>query len=163
EKAGFKSAETASITLHVNDKLDLPITLEVGQVSDKVIVSGDTPLLQTESAELSSVIGTQQINDLPLNGRNFNQLVDLVPGVAPDNGRVNGGVGLFSDTAVSVSGSQSNSNLYLVDGEYDLDSGGNGNLLVTPSVDAIQEFSILRNNYSSEFGGATGGVINVVT
>ena len=163
EKAGFKTTEAASISLHVNDKLDLPITLEVGQVSDKVIVSGETPLLQTESAELSSLIGSRQINDLPLNGRDFNQLVDLVPGVAPDNGRINGGVGLFSDTSVSVSGSQSNSNLYLVDGEYNLDSGGNGNLLVTPSVDAIQEFSILRNDYSSEFGGATGGVINVVT
>jgi outer membrane receptor protein involved in Fe transport len=163
EKAGFKTAETASVGLHVNDKVDLLVKLDVGQVSDKVVVSAQTPLLQTESAELSSLVGSQQINDLPLNGRNFNQLVDLVPGVAPDNGRVNRGVGLFSDTSVSVSGAQSNSNLYLVDGEYDLDSGGNGNLLVTPSVDSIEEFSILRNNYSAEFGGATGGVINVVS
>src|SRR5258708_35095618 len=93
----------------------------------------------------------------------FNQLVELVPGVSPDDGRVNAGVGLFSDTSVSVSGAQSNSNLYLVDGEYNLDSGGNGNLLVTPSVDSIEEIKILRNDYSAEFGSATGGVIHVVT
>jgi outer membrane receptor protein involved in Fe transport len=163
EKGGFKRYESSGLLLHVNDKLDLIIKMTVGDVSEKVVVSGQTPLLQTESAELSSLIASQQINDLPLNGRDFNQLVDLVPGVAPDNGRVNGGVGLFSDTSVSVSGSQSNSNLYLVDGEYDLDSGGNGNLLVTPSVDSIEEFKILRNNYTAEFGGATGGVINVIT
>jgi outer membrane receptor protein involved in Fe transport len=163
EKGGFKRYESSGLLLHVNDKLDLAIKMTVGNVSEKVLVSGQTPLLQTESAELSSLIGSQQINELPLNGRDFNQLVDLVPGVAPDNGRVNGGVGLFSDTSVSVSGSQSNSNMYLVDGEYDLDSGGNGNLLVTPSVDSIEEFKILRNTYSAEFGSATGGVINVVT
>lgn len=163
EKAGFKSTESASIGVHVNDKIDLEFKLQVGQVTDKVVVSGQAPLLQTETAELSSLIGSQQINDLPLNGRDFNQLVDLVPGVAPDNGRVNSGVGLFSDTNVSISGAQSNSNLFLVDGEYNLDSGGNGNLLVTPSVDSIEEFKILRNNYSAEFGSATGGVINVVT
>ncbi len=163
EKAGFKSFESSGLALHVNDKLDFSIKLTVGEVSEKVLVSGQTPLLQTESAELSTLIGSQQINELPLNGRDFNQLVDLVPGVAPDNGRVNGGVGLFSDTSISVSGSQSNSNMFLVDGEYDLDSGGNGNLLVTPSVDSIEEFKILRNNYSAEFGSATGGVINVIT
>jgi outer membrane receptor protein involved in Fe transport len=163
EKGGFKSYESSGLALHVNDKLDLAVKMTVGDVSEKIVVSGETPLLQTETAELSSLIGSRQINDLPLNGRDFNQLVDLVPGVAPDNGRVNGGVGLNSDTSVSVSGSQSNSNLFLVDGEYNLDSGGNGNLLVTPSIDSIEEFKILRNDYSAEFGGATGGVINVVT
>jgi outer membrane receptor protein involved in Fe transport len=163
EQPGFKSYTSTGIAVHVNDKIDLPINLAVGEVSERVVVSGQTPLLQTESAELSTLVGEQQINELPLNGRDFNQLVDLVPGVAPDNGRVNAGVGLFSDTAVSVSGAQSNSNLYLVDGEYNLDSGGNGNLLVTPSVDSIEEFKILRNDYSAQFGSATGGIINVVT
>lgn len=163
EKGGFKKYERGNIALHVNDKVDLPVNLTVGEITEKVVISGGAPLLQTESAELSTLVGSRQINDLPLNGRNFNQLVDLVPGVAPDNGRVSGGVGLNSDTAVSVSGAQSNSNLYLVDGEYNVDSGGNGNLLVTPSVDSIEEFKILRNTYSAEFGSATGGVINVVT
>jgi outer membrane receptor protein involved in Fe transport len=163
KKTGFKSFETTGVAVHVNDKIDLPIQLTVGEVTENVTVNGAAMLLQTESAELSTLVGSQQLVDLPLNGRDFNQLVDLVPGVAPDNGRVNGGVGLNSDTSVSVSGSQSNSNLFLIDGEYDLDSGGNGNLLVTPSVDSIEEFKILRNDYSAEFGSATGGVINVVT
>ena len=163
EKGGFKTYVSTGVAIHVNDKIDLTVKLTVGEVSEKVEVSGQTPLLQTESAELSTLVGSKQILDLPLNGRDFNQLVDLVPGAAPDNGRINSGVGLFSDTSVSISGAQSNSNLFLVDGEYNLDSGGNGNLLVTPSVDSIEEFKILRNDYSAEFGSATGGVINVVT
>src|SRR5262249_35917682 len=80
EKSGLKPAEAEAIALHETNNPDTPINLQVGQVSDKIVVSGETPLLQTKTAELSSVIGSKQINDLPLNGRDFNQLVDLVPG-----------------------------------------------------------------------------------
>jgi outer membrane receptor protein involved in Fe transport len=163
EKGGFEKYQLNAIHLHVNDKLSFPITLKVGGVSEQVVVFAETSQMQTESAEISNLVGTKQMLALPLNGRDFNQLVDLVPGVAPDNNTVGGGEGLFSDTAISVDGNQSNSNLWLIDGEYNQDSGGNGNLLVTPSVDAIEEFKILRNNYSAEFGGATGGIINVIT
>jgi len=79
EKTGFKAYESSGVSVHVNDKIDLSIKLTVGEVSQKVLVSGETPLLQTESAELSTLVGSQQINDLPLNGRDFNQLVDLYP------------------------------------------------------------------------------------
>jgi outer membrane receptor protein involved in Fe transport len=163
EKSGFEKYQLNSIKLHVDDKLNFPIKLEVGAVAERVVVSARASQLQTETPEVSNLVGTQQMLALPLNGRDFNQLVDLVPGIAPDNNRVGNGTGLFSDTSVSVDGNLSNSNLYLIDGEYNLDSGGNGNLLVTPSVDAIEEFKVLRNNYSAEFGGATGGVVNVIT
>jgi outer membrane receptor protein involved in Fe transport len=163
QKSGFKDYQLNTIQLHVDDKLNFPITLKVGAIAEKVIVSAEASQLQTESAEVSNLVGTRQMLALPLNGRDFNQLVDLVPGVAPDNGSVGNGTGLFSDTSVSIDGNLSNSNLFLIDGEYDMDSGGNGNLLVTPSVDAIEEFKVLRNNYSAEFGGATGGVVNVIT
>ena len=83
EQPGFKSYTSTGIAVHVNDKIDLSISLTVGEISERVVVSGQTPLLQTESAELSTLVGEQQINELPLNGRDFNQLVDLVPGVAP--------------------------------------------------------------------------------
>ena len=163
EKQGFDAYELKPVEVHVNDKLNFPVRLPVGAVVNKVVVQGGPAVMQTESAEVSTLVGEAQIMALPLNGRDFNQLVDLVPGVQPDNGTVQGGVGLFSDTAISINGNQSNSNLFLVDGEYDLDSGGNGNLLVTPSVDSIEEFKVLRDTYGAEFGGATGGVINVVT
>jgi outer membrane receptor protein involved in Fe transport len=163
QKPGFKDYQLNAIQLHVDDKLNFPIVLKLGAVSEKIVVSAEASQLQTETAEVSNLVGTKQMLALPLNGRDFNQLVELVPGVSPDNGSVGGGTGLFSDTSISVDGNESNSNLFLIDGEYDMDSGGNGNLLVTPSVDAIEEFKILRNNYSAEFGGATGGIINVIT
>lgn len=163
EKSGFEKYQLNDIQLHVDDKLNFDIKLKVGVVAEKVIVSAQLSPLQTENAEVSNLVGTQQMLALPLRGRNFNQLVDLIPGVSPDNNTVGNGTGINSDTSVSIDGNLSNSNLYLVDGEYNLDSGGNGNLLVTPSVDAIEEFKVLRNNYSAEFGGATGGVVNVIT
>jgi outer membrane receptor protein involved in Fe transport len=163
ELSGFKKYQATGVALHVNDKLNLNIALALGGLTDQVTVEAQGALLQTETAEISNLVGSAQMQDLPLNGRDFNQLVELVPGVQSDNGKVNAGEGLFSDTAISINGNLSNSNLYLIDGEYNLDSGGNGNLLVTPSEDAIEEFKILRGNYSAEFGGATGGIVNVVT
>jgi outer membrane receptor protein involved in Fe transport len=163
ELTGFKKYQVHDLILHVNDKANVNAVLEIGGMTDEVTVEAKSGGLQTETAEVSNLVGAAQMQDLPLNGRDFNQLVELVPGVESDNGKVGGGEGLFSDTAVSINGNLSNSNLYLVDGEYNLDSGANGNLLVTPSEDAIEEFKILRNNYSAEFGGATGGIVNVVT
>lgn len=160
ERTGFKKSKTAGIQLHVNDKLDFPIVLQLGQVNEVVTVeSQNLPLLQTETAEVSNLIGNTQMTNLPLNGRYFNSLVDLVPGAAPDAGRLTSA----GDTAVSVNGNSSNSNLYLVDGQYDEVIGSNNNLLIIPPVDAIEEFKILRNNYSAEFGEANGAIINVVS
>lgn len=158
QKTGFKTSEITGIHLNVNDKLTFPVKLELGSANESITVTGETQLLQTESAEVSNLIGNAQMKALPLNGRNFAQLVDLVPGVAPDNGRIGAG-----DTAVSINGALSNSNLYLVDGTFDMDNGSNGDLLVAPPVDSIEEFKILRNNYSAEFGEATGAIVNVVT
>jgi hypothetical protein len=162
-KAGFKQYLHGKIHLDVNDKLNFRITLPVGAVTQAVTVTSEAPILQTASGEVSNLVGSAQMQALPLNGRDFNQLVDLAPGVAPDNGRVSGGVGTNSDTAVSVNGAQSNSNTFLVDGMYNEDNGSNANLLVTPSVDSISEFKILRNNYSAEFGTGTGAIVTIVT
>ncbi len=157
-KDGFKKSEVTGIHVNVNDKLTFTIKLALGAVTESVTVTSEVAVLQTESAEVSNLIGNNQMKSLPLNQRDFGQLVDLVPGVAPDNGRVG-----INDTSVSVNGNQSNSNLYLVDGTFDEDNGNNGSFLVKPSVDAIEEFKILRNNYSPESGEATGAIINVVT
>ena len=162
-KAGFEQYRQSGIHLDVNDKLSFDITLLVGAETQEITVTAAAPPLETSSGTVANLIGSAQTEALPLDGRMFNQLVDLVPGIAPDNGRVGRGVGLFSDTAVSANGNQSNSNTYLLDGMYDEDNGSNANLLVTPSIDSLAEFNILRNNYSAEFGDGTGAIVNAIT
>jgi TonB-dependent Receptor Plug Domain len=163
EAAGFKKFVASDIRVNVNDRLDIPVKMEIGGTTETVTVSETGVQLQTESAEQSTLIGAQQTQALPLNGRVFSQLVELVPGVVSENGTIGNGVGIASDTTVSVNGGQSNSNLWLLDGQNNVDAGGNGQNVVTPPLDALEEFKVLRSNYSAEFGGAVGGVINVVT
>src|ERR1700756_1715950 len=137
--------------------------MEIGAVTEAVEVSAEAVQLQTETGEISNLIGAQQTQALPLNGRVFSQLVMLVPGVVSENGTIGNGVGLSSDTTVSINGNQSNSNLWLLDGQNNMDIGSNAQNVVTPPLDALEEFKVLRSNYSAEFGGGTGGVVNVVT
>ena len=77
----------------------------------------------------------------------------LVPGVVSENGTIGNGVGISSDTAVSINGNQSNSNLWLLDGQNNMDIGSNAQNVVTPPLDALEEFKVLSSNYSAEFGG----------
>jgi hypothetical protein len=160
---GFKNFEATQIRLDVNDRLVIPVHFEIGGTNETVSVNASGAQLQTESADLSDLIGARQTQALPLNGRVFSQLVMLVPGVVSENGTIGNGVGINSDTTVSINGSQSNSNLWLLDGQNNMDIGSNAQNVVTPPLDALEEFNVLRSNYSAEFGGGTGGVVNVVT
>jgi len=163
EARGFKKFEANQIRLDVNDRLTIPVRLEIGGTTETVSVNESGAQLQTESAELSDLIGARQTQALPLNGRVFSQLVMLVPGVVSEHGGIGNGTGISSDTAVSINGNQSNSNLWLLDGQNNMDVGSNAQNVVTPPLDALEEFKVLRSNYSAEFGGGTGGVVNVVT
>ena len=163
ESTGFKKYDATGIRLDVNDRLNFGIKMEIGALSEAVEVSAAAVQLQTETGEISNLVGAAQTQALPLNGRVFSQLVELVPGVVSDNGRIGGGTGLSSDTSVSINGNQSNSNLWLIDGQNNMDIGSNAGNVVTPPLDALEEFKVLRNNFSAEFGQVTGGVINVVT
>jgi len=163
EAAGFKKYEAKGIRVDVNDRLNFAVKMEIGAVTEAVEVSAEAVQLQTETGEVSNLIGAAQTQALPLNGRVYSQLVELVPGVVSDNGHVGGGTGLSSDTAVSINGNQSNSNLWLIDGQNNMDIGSNAQNVVTPPLDALEEFKVLRNNFSAEFGQVTGGVINVIT
>ena len=163
EAQGFKRFEATDIRLDVNDRLAIPVHLEIGGTTETVTVNESGTQLQTQSAELSDLIGARQTQALPLNGRVFSQLVMLVPGVVSENGTIGNGVGINSDTTVSINGNQSNSNLWLLDGQNNMDIGSNAQNVVTPPLDALEEFNVLRSNYSAEFGGGTGGVVNVVT
>src|SRR6185312_1675977 len=160
---GFRNFEATQIRLDVNDRLVIPVHFEIGGTNETVSVNASGAQLQTESADLSDLIGARQTQALPLNGRVFSQLVMLVPGVVSENGTIGNGVGINSDTTVSINGGQSNSNLWLLDGQNNMDIGSNAQNVVTPPLDALEEFNVLRSNYSAEFGGGTGGVVNVVT
>jgi len=162
---GFKRTINTGVELHVNENLVVNLTVEVGQVSETVTVTGEAAQVETRSGEVSSLVGEKQVTELPLNGRNYAQLALLVPGVSPagPGSFATKGTGLDSHVDVSINGNGSNQNLWTVDGVNNMDVGSNATLLVFPSIDAIQEFRVERNSFSAEFGQAQGAVINLIT
>jgi hypothetical protein len=165
EAKGFKKYVGTGITLHVNERLTVDVALTVGEVTQLVEVTAQAAVINTQSALVGNLVNGAQVRELPLNGRNFVALTKLTPGVVPGaGGSLNTfDVGLQGSTHLSVNGNAGNSNLWLVNGVNNSDIGSNATLLVFPSIDAISEFTILRNNYSAEFGFASGGIVNVVT
>jgi hypothetical protein len=165
--SGFKRTVASGLELHVSENLVVNLTLEVGQVSETVTVTGEATTIETRSGNVSSLISEKQVTELPLNGRNYAQLALMVPGVSPALGTPGGfasrGTGLNAGVDMSVNGNGSNQNMWTVDGVNNMDVGSNRTLLVFPSIDAIQEFRVERNSFSAEFGQAQGAVINLVT
>ncbi|MCA1815950.1 MAG: carboxypeptidase regulatory-like domain-containing protein, partial [Acidobacteria bacterium] len=167
--AGFKKTVNSGIELHVGDKLNVDLNVEVGAVGEVVTVTGESSLVQTRSSDVSSLVTQKQVTELPLNGRNYAQLVTLVPGISPVTQAGAGGAfgtagtGLDSHVDMSVNGNGSNTNLWTVDGVNNMDVGSNATLLVFPSIDSIQEFRVERNSFSAEYGQAQGAVINLIT
>jgi len=166
---GFKKTVNSGIDLHIGDKLTVDLKLEVGAVDEVVTVTGEAAQVETRSADVSSLVTSKQVTELPLNGRNYAQLVTLVPGISPvtqagaGGAFGTGGTGLDSHVDMSVNGNQSNANLWTVDGVNNMDVGSNATLLVFPSIDSIQEFRVERNSFSAEYGQAQGAVINLIT
>jgi len=160
---GFKSSEQTGITLHTNDSLVVNIGLKVGAISEQVTVVASPIMVETTNGELTGLIQGSQVADLPLNGRNFMQLVTSVPGVAAGPQFSALAKGLKGGSDLSISGGAVDANLWLVDGASNNDVGSNRTILVFPSVDAIEELKIERNSYGPEFGQSAGGQISMVT
>lgn len=158
---GFKEFINKGVELLVNDRKTINIALEAGQVSESVTVTADAPLVQS-SPTVGDVIDSRKVLEIPLNNRNFLQLITLVPGVTADE-TAEAGVGLTSTTNISIAGNRRNSTNYLVDGVSNVDVGSNITLLSTPTVDSIQEFRVITSVPTAEFGRASGGVVNVIT
>jgi outer membrane receptor protein involved in Fe transport len=168
-KSGFAVVVKSGIILLVNQTATYDFSLKAGAVTEMVEVQVNPVALETSTAELGVAVVKEQVNDLPLNGRNFTQLLTLTPGVSTvnvsQNSATSGGIwsnpiGTFSYP--SVNGQSNRSNLFLLDGINNEGSFG-GTYAIAPIVDDIQEFKVQTHNDDASFGGALGGVINVVT
>jgi Carboxypeptidase regulatory-like domain/TonB dependent receptor-like, beta-barrel len=162
EQNGFKKAISDPISLDVQQRVAINIVLEVGQISESVVVSGATPLLETETSELGQVVDSQRVANLPLNGRNFAQLALLTAGTAPSEP----GARDEQSYGFSAGGARSLQNNFLLDG---IDNNSNltdllneTNYVIQPPVEALQEFKVQTNAYSAEFGRGNGAIINAV-
>jgi hypothetical protein len=148
--AGFKGETQTGIVLHVADSLVINVTLNVGAISESVTVEASPIAVETTSGELTGLIDGAQVSELPLNGRNFMQLVTLMPGVAQGEGYSVTNKGLKGGSNLSVSGSSSNGNQWLVDGANNNDTGSQRTILIYPSTESIQEFKIERSSYGDD-------------
>jgi len=160
--SGFKNFVANDVALHVADHRTLDVTLEVGQLSEKVVVTTSEVPVETSSAAQSTTVTGTQIRELQLNNRNFIQLVALQPGVS-STAADQVGFGLSNVLAFSINGNRTSANNWTVDGADVNDSGSNLTLLNIPSVDSLEEFKLERSTYDSQYGRSGGGQVNVVT
>jgi hypothetical protein len=161
---GFKVFQAKKIIVQVAQKARLDVKLEVGQVSENVVVEGsNVAQVETQSSEISGVVTGKEISQLELNGRNFTQLVTLVPGVSNQTGQDESEVGLNGNISYSINGGRGEYNNWQVDGANNMDTGSNNTLDVFPSIDAIAEFRVQTSNYSAVYGRNGSGNIEVIT
>jgi hypothetical protein len=166
EATGFRKEVRENIILDVQQRARIDFSMQVGSVTETANVSGEPPLLETETASLGDVIAAQQVELLPLNGRRYTDLATLTTGVAkiaegPVNGAntpTNGNAG----GSFAVNGMRGDQNDFILDG-VDNNSNDNGDVAIVSSVDAIAEFKVQTSNYSPEFGRSGGAVVNATT
>jgi hypothetical protein len=166
--AGFKSSHIPEFTLAVNQTATIDLVLEVGTLDQSVTVEASTSEVGSATAELGAVVAEKQVVDLPLNGRNFTQLLSLSAGVAPVSVSQNAtgpfGVAKTEGSQFvfpAINGQTNRSNFFMLDG---IDNQGMvSTYVVPPIIDAIQEFKVNSHNDQAEFGSSTGGIVNVVT
>jgi len=156
---GFEKLIQRGIAVHVGDILTLRFNLKPGNVSTEVNVSGQTPLLEEKSITVGHVVEEREIIDLPLNGRNYLELGNLLPGATPSEGT--------RDQTFSSYGNGGLQNAFLLDGgrnvNYLRGLDNRARDMVRPPLDALSQFQVQTSNYSAEFGSSAGAVINAIT
>src|SRR5277367_2077409 len=170
---GFNPQKVAEFVLAVSQIATFDFNLTVGTQTQVVTVEGTAAQLDVSSASLGTVIATKQVNDLPLDGRNFTTLLSLTPGVVPimtgqsngmqSNGGFGAAVAIGSDYSFpSINGQTNRSDFFLMDGLYDY-GAIESTYAIAPIIDAIQEFKVVSHTDDAEFGSVLGGTVNVVT
>jgi hypothetical protein len=164
ELAGFRTLAMSNIVLGVDQHVKIDLKLEAGGVSETMTVVGETPLLQTSTSELGATIGQQNIEALPLNGRNFVNLTRTVPGVLRGIPGANidgaGSLAWRASASFSANGQRPRDNNFMLDG-VDNNETWLQTVVIFPSVDSLDEFKLQTSTYSAEFGRSLGGVVNL--
>jgi hypothetical protein len=170
---GFNPQKSSTFVLAVDQTATLDFKLAIGTSTETVTVDAASAQLDVSGASLGTVIETKQVNELPLNGRNFTSLLALTPGVVPimtgqsagmsGSGGFGAAVAIGSDYSFpAINGQTNRSNFYLLDGLYNY-SSIESTYAIAPIIDAIQEFKVVSHTDSAEYGGVLGGVVNTVT
>jgi len=158
---GFRAVERRSVILSTSETLSVgAIALEVGAVTERVTVSGQPSVVQTASSERAGVITSDQVENIPVIGRNVMELIELLPGVVPGT--------LQNDAPVNfwrgyVNGSRNTANGFLIDGMGQNQHGINSNTMLNLGMDAVAEVKVLFSNYQAEFGRYSGANVHVVS
>ncbi|HJT67477.1 MAG TPA: TonB-dependent receptor [Pyrinomonadaceae bacterium] len=160
EAPNFKKAVLTKVTVTVGQRADIDVTLEPGEISESITISGATSdIVETSKTAVATTIDQQRINNLPINERNYIQFSLTNSTVSRDNGRP---IGPAPTTGLNFGGQRGRSNLVQVDGADNTDNSVNASRS-TVSQEAVQEFQVVTNSFAPEFGRSSGGVVNVVT
>ena len=170
-KDKFAESIRTGIQLVVGQEARVDLTLRLGLVNEKVEVTGDAPLVSVTTQDISGLVGERQVKDLPLNGRSYDLLLALNPGIVNFTWEKTGGIGVSNSTTgnnFAVSGNRPQQNLFLLNGveytgaaENNMQPGGTSQQLL--GVDAVREFNVLRDSYGAEYGKRPGGQVIIVT
>ncbi len=170
-KPGFQDAIRSGIHLVVGEEANVDLRLQVGAVNSEITVTGDAPVVSTTTSDISGLVGEQAAKELPLNGRSYDLLLPLNPGIVNFTSQKTGGTGISNSTTANnfaVSGNRPQQNIFLLNGveytgaaENNMQPGGSSGMLL--GVDAIREFNVQRDSYSAELGKRPGGQVIIVT
>ncbi len=173
EQQGFKTFQQSKIVIDANSAIKIDVKLELGEISEKVTVESQAVHVETQSTQMGEVINSQKMTAVPLNGRDFTNLLSLQPGVVPFqyanalqdsnlSDRTVGGSGALNGGNQSINGQRETSNGFMVNGA-NVEEGKNNGTSIIPNLDSIEEFRIITNNFDAEYGNYSGGQVNVVT
>ena len=170
-KSGFQDSTRRGIQLNVNQEVDLDFRLQVSSVKAAVTVSEDAPVANTTTSDISGLVGAKEIKQLPLNGRSYDLLLSLNPGIVNFTSQKTGGTGISNSSTANnfaVSGNRPQQNMFLLNGveytgaaENNMQPGGASGMLL--GVDGVREFNVQRDSYGAEFGKHPGGQVVIVT
>jgi hypothetical protein len=171
EKTGFRREVRTGIHLVVGQTAMVDMQLQIGESNQQVTVEGDAPLVDVATDDISDLVGEKQVKDLPLNGRSFDELLTLNPGVVNFTWEKTGGIGVSNSTVgnnFAVEGNRPQQNLFLLNGveftgaaENNMQPGGTSQQLL--GVDAVREFNVLTDSYDAEYGKRPGAQVLIVT
>ncbi len=170
-KPGFADSLRTRIELALGQEASIDFHLQVGSLSSEITVTSDAPMITTSTRDISGLVGEQQVKELPLNGRSYDLLLPLNPGIVNFTSQKTGGTGISNSSTANnfaVSGNRPQQNLFLLNGieytgaaENNMQPGGTSGMLL--GVDAVREFNVQRDSYSAEFGKRPGGQVLIAT